>query len=81
MHGFAFNVTTDLNYFQLIVPVRNPQSRRHLAAVLLAVRSPVDQAWSPAASFAILAMSFERQMIVSRLPAGPQQQPPSGTAH
>jgi lipoyl(octanoyl) transferase len=66
-HGFAFNVCTDLSYFDLIVPCGIADSRATSLERLLA--RPV----SPSEILPVLAAEFGRAFDLQMRPAGKQQ--------
>lgn len=74
MHGFAFNITTDLNYFQLIVPCG---IRDHgVTSLRKLLGRPVDQRVVVGHIIRHFGEVFQRQMIVeSVVGEAPQQQP------
>jgi lipoyl(octanoyl) transferase len=62
MHGFAFNVTTDLNYFQLIVPcgIRGPG----VASLQTLLGCPVEMGEVARSVTRHFGEVFNREMVV-----------------
>lgn len=73
MHGFAFNVTTDLNYFQLIVPCG---IRDHgVTSLRKLLGSPIESGVVAGHIVRHFGEIFQRQMIIESVAGGASPQP------